>query len=176
MGDVPAPQKTSRMANKTVRTTADPLAFINTVDTTATRRADALMLVEMMQEITGEPPRMWGPRIVGFGEYHYEYASGREGDAAAVGFSPRKANLVLYGLSQPPAAAPRLATLGKFKSSVACVYINKLADVDLAVLRELIAMTCRNATTENLQSRQSQRRANERLNKAPGPHDGDRAP
>lgn len=156
MGDVPAPQKASRTVNKTVPTTVDPLAFINTVDTTATRRADALVLVEMMQEITGEPPRMWGPSIIGFGKYHYKYASGREGDAAAVGFSPRKANLVLYGLSQPPASAPLLATLGKFKSSVACVYINKLADVDLAVLRELIGLAYRHFTTQDIASLQSQ--------------------
>lgn len=157
MGDVPAPPKASRTVNKTVPTAVDPLAFISTVDTTATRRADALVLVKMMQAITGEPPRMWGPTIIGFGEYHYKYASGREGDAAAVGFSPRKANLVVYGLNYPPAAAPLLGKLGKFRSSVACVYINKLADVDLEVLRELIAMTYRHATTENIQSLQSQR-------------------
>jgi hypothetical protein len=143
--------------NKTAPTQVDPHEFISTVDTTDIRRRDARVLVEMMEEITGQPPRMWGPSIIGFGEYHYKYASGREGDAAAVGFSPRKAKLVIYGLTYPPDAAPLLARLGRFTSSVACVYINKLADIDLGVLRNLIAMTYGHSTTTDIQSLQSQR-------------------
>lgn len=143
--------------NKTAPTQVDPHEFINTVDTTDIRRRDARVLLEMMEEITGRPPRMWGPSIIGFGEYHYRYASGREGDAAAVGFSPRKAKLVIYGLTYPPDAAPLLARLGTFTSSVACVYINKLADIDLGVLRDLIAMTYEHSTTTDIQSLQSQR-------------------
>lgn len=104
-------------------------------------REDALTLLEMMQDVTGQRPVMWGPSMVGFGQYHYSYASGRQGDAPAVAFSPRKTALVIYGLTYPPAAAPLLEQLGKFRSDVHCVYINKLADVNMAVLRELIAMT-----------------------------------
>ncbi|WP_104111136.1 DUF1801 domain-containing protein [Arthrobacter sp. N199823] len=147
----------AKSANKTIRTGADPVTFIQTVDTTAGRRADALTLMTLMQEVTGQPPYMWGPSIIGFGEYHYTYASGREGDAPAVAFSPRKANLVVYGLGYPPRAEPLLEKLGKFKASVACVYITKLADVDLAVLRELIALTYAHSTTTDIQSLQSQR-------------------
>ena len=84
-----------RSENRTAPTQADPHEFISTVDTTDMRRRDARVLLEMMEEITGQPPRMRGSSIVGFGEYHYKYASGREGDAAAVGFSPRKASLVI---------------------------------------------------------------------------------
>ena len=153
----PAATKTTGTANKTVRTGIDPFEFINTVDTTAVRREDARTLIALMQEVTGESPHMWGPSIIGFGEYHYSYASGREGDAPAVAFSPRKANLVVYGLSYPPAARPLLENLGKFKESVACVYITKLADVDLSVLRELIAMTYQHSTITDIQSLQSQR-------------------
>ncbi|ALO65537.1 hypothetical protein AS189_02295 [Arthrobacter alpinus] len=144
--------------NKTSRTGADPVKFIQTVDTTAVRREDAFTLMTLMHEVTGQSPYMWGPSIIGFGEYHYTYASGREGDAPAVAFSPRKANLVVYGLSYPTAAQPLLAKLGKFKASVACVYITKLADVDMAVLRELIALTYDHSTTTAIQSLQSQRK------------------
>ncbi|MGO4383979.1 DUF1801 domain-containing protein [Specibacter sp. RAF43] len=144
-------------ANTTEATAADVVDFINTVDTSAVRRADAHVLLRMMQEETGQPPVMWGPTIIGFGAYHYKYASGREGDAPAAGFSPRKANLVIYGLTYPPAARPLLEKLGKFKSSVACVYVNKLADIDLDVLRQLISMSYRHATTSDMQSLQSQK-------------------
>jgi hypothetical protein len=92
-----------------------------------------------MKEITGQPPKMWGPTIVGCGEYHYVYASGHEGDTCLTGFSPRKDALVLYftaGLEERFAA--QLAKLGKVKTSKGCLYIKKLADVDLAVLRDMI--------------------------------------
>ena len=88
MGAEDSAGKTDNRTNKTHPTEVDPLEFIATVDTTETRRKDAVVLLEMMAEITGQPPRMWGPSIIGFGEYHYKYASGREGDAPAVGFSP----------------------------------------------------------------------------------------
>lgn len=102
------------------------------------RQADALVVLEMMRRITGEEGTMWGPSIAGFGSYHYKYESGHEGDAAVVGFSPRKANLAFYGLTWQPEAEELLPRLGKFKTGVACLYINKLADVDQAVLEELI--------------------------------------
>ena len=103
------------------------------------RRTDALRMLEIMQEITGQPPKMWGPTIVGFGDYHYVYASGHEGDTCLTGFSPRKEALVLYftaGLQER--FATELAKLGKAKASKGCLYIKKLADVDLAVLRDMI--------------------------------------
>lgn len=144
------------MTNKTQPTNIDPLDFIANVDTSAGRREDALNLLRMMQDVTAQRPRMWGPSIIGFGEYHYSYASGREGDAAAVGFALRRTKLVVYGLTYPPAAAPLLERLGTFTASVACIYITRLADVDLAVLRELIGMAYRHFTTQQIQSLQSQ--------------------
>ena len=123
----------SRNTNKTVATKASVARFIASVEN-ATRRDDARVLTRMMEEVTGEKPTLWGPAIIGFGSVHYRYESGREGDILRMGFSPRKANLALYikhdkGL---------LAKLGKHKVSVACLYINKLADVNLDVLRALI--------------------------------------
>jgi hypothetical protein len=90
---------------------------------------------------------MWGPTIVGFGRYHYKYESGREGDAPSVGFSPRKANLSLYGLTYGPEAAELLGRLGKHKMGAGCLYVNKLDDVDGAVLAELIRNGYRHATS-----------------------------
>ena len=101
------------------------------------RRADGEAIREMMERITGEPAVMWGPSIVGFGAYHYRYASGHEGDMCRVGFSPRSANLVLY-VGGFPEYEEMLARLGKHKTSKACLYINKLADVDQAVLEEIV--------------------------------------
>lgn len=123
--------------NKTKPTEVDPREFIAAVEH-PTRRADAEVLLELMTKLTGQPAVMWGPSIVGFGSYHYKYASGREGDAPAVGFSPRKASQSLYVLADYPGLEELLAKLGKHKRSVACLYVNKLADIDLAVLTEMI--------------------------------------
>ncbi len=119
------------------------------------RRQDGETLLAMMQEVTGQTPVMWGQSIVGFGSYHYKYASGHAGDAAAVGFSPRKASLSVYGLTYAPESEALLERLGKYKKSVACVYINKLADVDMEVLAELIGQGYRYMTTADHQSLQS---------------------
>lgn len=102
----------------------------------AVRRADGKTLRAMMERITGEPAVMWGPSIVGFGSYHYRYASGHGADMCRVGFSPRSANLVLY-VGGFPAYEELLAKLGKHKRSKACLYINRLNDVDSAVLEEI---------------------------------------
>ena len=104
------------------------------------RRADGKALRALMERVTGEPATMWGPSIVGFGRYQYRYASGHEGDACRIGFSPRSANLVLYvgGFAGYEAL---LARLGKHKRSKACLYVNKLADVDQAVLEEIVRRT-----------------------------------
>ena len=100
------------------------------------RRADGKAVRAIMERVTGEPAVMWGPSIVGFGSYHYRYASGHEGDTCRVGFSPRSANLVLYVGGFPDYEA-LLARLGKHTRSKACLYLTKLADVDLGVLEEI---------------------------------------
>ncbi|WP_417488074.1 DUF1801 domain-containing protein [Maricaulis sp.] len=123
--------------NKTKPTTASPADFIATIEH-PTRRADAETILAVMQRITGWEPRMWGPSIVGFGEYHYKYESGREGDFMRTGFSPRKANLVLYIIPGYSDYADKLARLGKHKLGKSCLYINKLADIDMDVLEEII--------------------------------------
>ncbi|MFF5792635.1 DUF1801 domain-containing protein [Paeniglutamicibacter sp. NPDC012692] len=123
-------------ANKTAPTRVDPHEFIASV-AHPTRRADAQVLLEMMEEVSGQPATMWGPTIIGFGTYHYKYDSGREGDAGAIGFSPRSTNLALYGLTVAPESEELLAKLGKHKRGAACLYVNKLADVDFGVLTEL---------------------------------------
>lgn len=104
------------------------------------RRADGKAVRAMMERVTGEPAAMWGPSIIGFGRYHYRYASGHEGDMCRIGFSPRSAKLVLYvgGFAEYEAL---LAKLGKHKSSKACLYLGKLADVDPAVLEEIARRT-----------------------------------
>ena len=104
------------------------------------RRADGKAVRAMMERVTGEPAVMWGPSIVGFGSYHYRYPSGHEGDMCRLGFSPRSANLVLYTGGFPEYEA-LLAKLGKHKRSKACLYLNKLADVDLGVLEEISRRT-----------------------------------
>jgi hypothetical protein len=118
-------------------TEADVEEFLGAVPD-ATRRADAAVLARLMGEVTGEPPVLWGPSIVGFGRYHYRYASGREGDAPVAGFSPRKANLVLYLLDGFEAHGELLGRLGRHSTGKSCLYVKRLADVDLEVLRELV--------------------------------------
>ncbi len=112
-------------------------AFINSVEN-ETRKRDAKTLLAMMKRITGEKPTMWGPSIIGFGKYHYVYESGREGDMPIIGFSPRKASMSLYVLGSVRDDS-LFEKLGKHKRSVACLYVNKLDDIDLAVLEKIIA-------------------------------------
>lgn len=130
---------------KTKPTDVDVDVFLDDIQHPV-RNADGKTLRALMERVTGEPATMWGPTIVGFGRYHYRYASGHEGDACRVGFSPRSANLVLYVGGFPEYDA-LLARLGKHKRSKACLYVNKLADVDSEVLEEIVRLTY--ATTEN---------------------------
>lgn len=123
-------------APRTRPTAVDPRVFVGTLEHPV-RRSDGLALLEMMQEATAQPPVMWGPTIIGYGAYRYRDAGGREGEAPAVGFSPRKASLSLYGLTAEPASRDLLAQLGKHRVGASCLYVNRLGDVDLAVLREL---------------------------------------
>ena len=123
--------------NKTKPTAVTVSAFLETVD--ETKRAEAKALVKLLQGVTGEKPKMWGPSIVGFGSYHYKYESGREGDMPLIGFSPRKAATVLYGMTGFDGADGMLAKLGKHTTGKGCVYIKKLADVDEKVLKAMVA-------------------------------------
>jgi hypothetical protein len=102
------------------------------------QRADAYTVLELMKSITGLPPKMWGPSMIGFGEYHYKYESGHEGDCFMMGFAPRKGTLSLYFMAGLDAYAKLLAKLGKHTTGKTCLYVKKLEDIDLKVLRTMI--------------------------------------
>lgn len=122
--------------NKTAPTSVSVEAFINTLPNEQ-KKQDSYTLINMMREVTGHEPYMWGPTIIGFGNYHYKYESGREGDAPLAGFSPRKAAISLYFEPEFPGREDFLSKLGKHKAAVACVYVNKLADIDLGILKKM---------------------------------------
>jgi hypothetical protein len=124
--------------NKTKPTSASVDAFIATIENPR-RRNEALTALKIYKEVTGLPPVVWGPSIIGFGSLHYVYETGREGDMPAAAFSPRKAYMTFYVGDRFEGAEELYARLGKHKKSVACLYINKLEDVDLDVLQEIIA-------------------------------------
>jgi hypothetical protein len=134
--------------NKTKPTKLSVAAFIDAI-TDSTRRADAKALVKLMQNAAGEKPKMWGSSIIGFGSYHYKYDSGREGDMPLIGFSPRKAATVLYGLIGSSDSKVFLPKLGKHTTGKGCLYIKKLTDVDQQVLETLIAKSLAAMRTQN---------------------------
>lgn len=127
-------------ANKTQETDADIGSFLAALPD-PTRRADALALCETMARITGEPPRLWGPNIIGYGRYRYKYESGREGEWMLIGFSPRAKQLVLYLGLGAGGREDLLARLGRHKTGKGCLYLKSLADADPAVLETLIAQS-----------------------------------
>jgi len=127
----------SKYEPKTKVTDVDPHAWLATVSPPR-RQEEAYRVLDLMRQITGETPRMWGASMIGFGVRHYTYASGHSGDWFRVGFSPRKAALTLYVLNAYEGEEPLLAHLGKHRTGVGCLYVNKLADIDLDVLRALI--------------------------------------
>ncbi len=129
----------AKSENKTQATKVDVVDFIAAIEPDK-KREDAATLVALFERVTGLKPVMWGPAIVGYGRYHYNYDSGREGDLMLTGFSPRKANLVMYIMPgyQFGEMADMLARLGKHKLGKSCLYIKKLADIDLAVLEEIV--------------------------------------
>lgn len=135
--------------NKTRPTNQDVIDFLNSVEH-KTRRGDSFVLLEMMEEITGEDAVMWGSSIVGFGSYHYKYESGREGDMPLVGFSPRKQSMTLYIMPGFDDYEEMLAELGKHKIGKSCLYVNKLADVDENVLRKLVGRSYEHMRDTNL--------------------------
>ena len=122
---------------KTRKNDADVEAFLGGIEN-ARRREDCRAVVELMADVTGEPPVMWGASIIGFGNYHYRYASGREGDWMATGVSPRKQSLTLYIMTGFARHEELMQKLGRYTTGKSCLYIKKLEDVDLGVLRELV--------------------------------------
>lgn len=126
------------MAELKTQPTDDSVSdFLNRV-TDEKKRRDAFVLLEIFKEVTGEMPMMWGSSIVGFGTYHYKYASGREGDWMITGFSPRKQNLSLYLMCDLGQMNTHLDQIGKYKMGKSCLYVNKLEDIDIEVLKSLI--------------------------------------
>jgi len=122
---------------KTKKNKASVKAFLNKVKNKQ-RREDCFTVLEMMKEVTGEEPKMWGTSIVGFGSYHYVYASGREGDWMITGFSPRAQSLTLYIMAGFKKYDSLMQRLGKHKTGKSCLYISKLDDVDQSVLKQLV--------------------------------------
>ncbi|MFE0557229.1 DUF1801 domain-containing protein [Paenibacillus sp. FSL W8-0187] len=122
---------------KTKETDHSVVEFIEQVDSPK-KREDAYRLLEVFEETSGFPAKMWGPSIIGFGSYHYRYATGHEGDAPFVGFSPRKAKISLYFAPGDERRGELLTSFGKHTAGKGCVYINKVADIDMEVLKQLI--------------------------------------
>jgi len=123
--------------NKTQATGASVTAFINSIDDKQ-KRADARKVAAMMRKATGKRAKMWGPSIVGYGTYHYKYASGREGDFLMTGFSPRKQALTVYVIPGFTPFEALMNKLGKYKTGKSCLYIKRLSDVDEKILEQLI--------------------------------------
>lgn len=133
----PAAKKPAKSANKTATTKVSVASYIADLEN-PNRQAEAETLVKLFEKATGWPAQMWGPSIVGVGRYSYTYESGRQGDACVLGFSPRKAAISLYINTNTPETEALYAKLGKTRKDVGCVYANKLADIDLAVLEKLV--------------------------------------
>ncbi|WP_316765266.1 DUF1801 domain-containing protein [Pedobacter frigiditerrae] len=127
--------------NKTAETEVSVTEFINSFVDKEEKKQDSFRLIELMQEWSGFEPKMWGPTIIGFGTYHYKYASGHEGDAPLIGFSPRKAEFSLYVSAQRNDEENILDHLGKYKMAKACIYFKKLDDLNLDVLEKLCKST-----------------------------------
>ena len=130
---------------KTKKTEVDVEVFLDSV-ADERKRKDSHVLIKLMSEITGEKPKMWGPSIVGFGSYHYKYDSGHEGDFALIGFSPRKQSISVYlmggfDIMEKSGGGNLLQDLGKHKTGKGCLYINRLDDVDLDILKEMMEVS-----------------------------------
>ena len=123
---------------KTTETESSVAAFIKKLPD-AQRQKDALAIIEIMEKQSGFPPKMWGPAIIGFGTYHYKYESGHEGDCPIIGFSPRKAEFALYLSSAFEKRDELLKQFGKHKTGKACIYVKKLEDINVDVLKKMVA-------------------------------------
>ena len=133
---------------KTQKNDASVEEYLNSVADDR-KRKDSFAILELMRDVTGEEPAMWGTSIIGFGTYHYKYASGREGEWPLVGFAPRKRNLTLYIMPGFDSYESLLADLGKHTTGKSCLYVNKLEDIDLAVLRELVSQSVAHVAESN---------------------------
>ena len=132
--------RSSRSAQpKTVENSASVASYLQAIPD-PTRQAECRLVLKMMGEVSGEKPKMWGTSIVGFGRYHYKYASGREGDWMRIGFSSRKKTLTIYSMGGFSKMKPLLKRLGPAKHSVSCLYLDGLEEIDPAVLRELLQL------------------------------------
>ena len=129
---------------KTIVNEANVEGFLNKV-ADEQQRKDSFEIVKIMKQVSKEEPKMWGPSIIGFGSYHYKYESGREGDMPVIGFSPRKQNITLYIGLGGDSENPLLKKLGKYTTGKGCLYIKKLANVDMKVLKELITNSYKRA-------------------------------
>ena len=123
--------------NKTTETDVNVLDFIDSYVDNEQKKADSLQLIKLLTKWTGFEPKMWGPTIIGFGSYHYKYASGHEGDAPMLGFSPRKPKFSLYVYSPTEQSKKLLEDFGKFTMGKSCIYIKKLDDIDISILEKL---------------------------------------
>lgn len=126
---------------KTTYTGIDVADFINSYVDNEQKKADSFRLIELMREWSGFEPKMWGPTIIGFGNYHYKYASGHEGDAPMIGFSPRKPAFSLYVFCPIEENKHLLDDLGKYKIAKACIYVKKLSDINIAALKKMCDAT-----------------------------------
>ena len=131
---------------KTTETAKSVTSFINAVSD-KTKRDDSFRIIEIMQSQTGFEPKMWGPSIVGFGSYHYKYDSGHEGDMLIVGFSPRSTAIVFYIPATPEKKEAFLKKFGKHKTGKGCIYIKKLEDIDIEILKKMITNGIRHIKT-----------------------------
>ena len=127
--------------NKTNETEVGVIDFINSFVDNEQKKQDSFTLIELMKKWSGFEPKMWGPTIVGFGSYHYKYASGHEGDSMIIGFSPRKNEFSLYVVAPDKDYSSHIDKLGKYKMGKACIYFKKLSDLDLSVLEAICKET-----------------------------------
>ncbi|HPD53959.1 MAG TPA: DUF1801 domain-containing protein [Bacteroidia bacterium] len=134
--------------NKTEPTQASVERFIRTFANSEQKKKDSYELIDLMKKVSGHEPKMWGPSIIGFGSYHYKYASGHEGDAPIIGFSPRKAAISLYVYTGLDEHEHLLEGLGKYKIGKVCIYVNKLSDIDRQKLIRLMKESIRYIKTK----------------------------
>ena len=126
---------------KTSETEANVIDFIHSFLDNVQKKKESFQLIEFMQQWSGFKPKMWGPSIIGFGSYHYKYDSGYKGDAPLIGFSPRRAAFSLYVYAPNEAQKPYLNKLGKYKMGKSCIYVKKLSDIDIVILKEICLET-----------------------------------
>lgn len=136
--------------NKTVETNESVEKFLQTIEDEQQQK-DSYVLVDIFKEVSGSSPKLWGNSILGFGNYHYKYKSGREGDWFYIGFSPRKGKLSLYVYSDTADNQKLLKSLGKYKMGKSCIYVKKLDDIDQKVLRQICSNTTRRKMDEDYQ-------------------------